>query len=77
MLQAARRAISRYLSEVKRATTPRPDYLKEELVLWDFTEEDILSRWDCICDEDIHGHSTAALQFNGKGAIPFSIIIVI
>ena len=67
MLQAARRALLRYLSEVKRATTPRPYDFREELMLWDFTEDVALTRWDCICDEDVHGQSTAALEPNGKG----------
>ena len=67
MLQSARRALFRYLSEVKRATTPRPYDFRDELMLWDFTEDGALTRWDCICDVDVHGHSTAALEPNGKG----------
>ena len=67
MLQAARQALFKYLSEVKRATTPRPYDFGEELMLWDFTKDGTLTQWDCICDEDVRGHSTAALEQNGKG----------
>ena len=69
MLQAARKALTRYLTEVKRATTPRSYDLKEEMMLWDFTKDEVLAYWDCICDEDVHGHSTAALKSNGKGLV--------
>lgn len=67
MLQAARKALSRYLAEVKLATTPRIYDFREEMMLWDFTKDDVLARWDCICDKDVHGHSMADLESNGKG----------
>lgn len=68
MLQAARKAFSRYIAEVKRATALRHYDFRETKTLWDFTKNDVLAGWDCICDQDIHGHSTAVLETNGKGA---------
>lgn len=67
MLHAARKALSRYLVEVRRATTPRSYDFRDEVMLWDFTKDEVLGSWDCICDEDVHGHSMATLKSNGKG----------
>ena len=55
------------MSEVKRATTPDAFDFRREQMLWDFAEEDTLEHWDCISDHDMHGHSLAKLEPNGKG----------
>ena len=66
-LRAARRVVGKYVSEVKRATTPGAFDYREEQMLWDFAEEETLQRWDCISDHDMHGHSVAKFEPNGKG----------
>ena len=63
MLRAARR----FITEAKRASTPRKYDYREELVLWDFRREGVLQEWSCLCDSDIKGHSRAVLEPNGKG----------
>ena len=68
MLRGAKKALSRYIEEVKRATALRHYDYREAKVLWDFTKDNTLAGWDCICDQDIHGKSTALLENNGKGA---------
>ena len=64
MLRAARR----YVREVRKATSLRSYDVREELVLWDFRQPDALRDWDCICDRDIGGYSSASLEPNGKGS---------
>ena len=68
MLRGARKVLSRYIEEVKRATALRHYDYRETKMLWDFTKDDTLAGWDCICDQDTHGKSTAVLENNGKGA---------
>lgn len=63
-----RRAVWRYLREVKDATTPRAADFKEHKLLWDFRDEEILRKWSCISDEDVGGLSKAKFKPNGKGA---------
>ena len=65
MFRAARKALQKYVSEVKRVTTPRPFDFREELMLWNFEEDS--AKWDCISDTDIRGFSTAQFQANRKG----------
>lgn len=66
-LRGARRALQKYVADVKKATTPRTFDYREELMLWNFVEEDEWKNWDCISDEDIGGSSTASIKPNGKG----------
>ena len=66
MFRGAKKALERYLAEVKRVTTPRPFDFREELMLWDFTKEET-NNWDCISDNDIKGFSNAQFQPNRKG----------
>ena len=61
------RTARKYLAEIKRATSLRSYDLREELVLWDFRKEETMQHWDCICDRDVKGNSTAALEPNGRG----------
>lgn len=70
MLRAAGRAVKKFLEDVQKATTPR-GYFHEELMLWDFTKEESLQKWVCICDKDIDGLSTASLESNGKGRLSY------
>lgn len=70
ILRAARKAMLKYLQEVKTATTPRGFDFREELMLWNFEEPDTWKKWDCICDEDMGGLSLAAFKPNGKGRLP-------
>ncbi len=58
------RVATKYLGEVKRATALRGLDVREELMLWDFKRSATLQQWDCICDRDIHGYSTADLEPN-------------
>ena len=67
MLQSMQRALQRYLAEVRHATTPRGYSFSQELVLFDFTKEEVLNQWDCISDKDVGGRSHANLGINGKG----------
>ena len=67
IIRAAGRAWRKYLADVKKATTPSEFDYREQLVLWDFAEEDTLDQWECISDQDLHGHSMARLEPNGKG----------
>ena len=62
-----RRVISKYINEVKKATTPGLFNYNEHLTLWDFTKEDSLKQWICVTDQDIGGYSRAKLEPNGKG----------
>lgn len=68
-LRSASKAIGKYVAEVKKATTPAAFDYREQKVLWDFAEEDTLEQWECISDRDMHGHSMARLQHNGKGDV--------
>ena len=62
-----RRIISKYIADVKRATTPGSFNIAEELTLWDFTKRESLQHWTCRCDEEIDGHSKAKFEPNGEG----------
>lgn len=73
IVRAAKKAWGKYVADVKRATTPRAFDYREELMLWDFTEEGTLDRWDCISDKDIGGHSLAQFQPNGRGSYNYTI----
>ena len=73
IFRAARKALGKYVSEVKRVTTPRPFDFREELMLWNFAEEDT-AKWDCISDTDITGFSSAEFQPNRKGNIACCMI---
>ena len=66
MLRAATRGVKKFITDVQKATTPR-GYFHEELVLWDFTKEESLKQWVCICDKDIEGLSTTRFERNRKG----------
>jgi len=65
LFSGVRAAVAKYISEVKEAGKPF-DFHKE-LMLWDFTKEDVFRHWDCICDADIDGHSWAKLERNKRG----------
>ena len=69
MLGSLKRAVQRYLAEVKHATTPRGYSFFQELVLFDFTKEGAVEKWDCISDKDIGGGSHSSLQLNGRGLV--------
>ncbi len=64
--RGAKKALERYVAEVKRATTPRPFDFREELMLWNFTEEHT-AKWDCTSDSEIRGFSNAEFRPNRKG----------
>lgn len=66
-MRAANKAWKKYVADVKRANTLRPFDLREELMLWDFTDEATFKQWDCISDTDMQGHSFARFHPNGKG----------
>ena len=67
ILRGASKAWWRYVAEVKRATSLKGFDYREEKMLWDFAEEGTIEQWDCISDEDLHGHSIAKFEPNGKG----------
>jgi hypothetical protein len=67
ILRGAGKAWWRYVSEVKRATSAQGFDYREQQMLWDFAEEGTLEQWDCISDDDVHGHSMAKLEPNSKG----------
>ena len=69
MLQSMQRALQRYVAEVRHATTPRGYSFSHNLVLFDFTKEEVLTEWDCISDKDVGGRSHANLEINGKGLV--------
>ncbi len=69
MLQSMQRALQRYVAEVRHATTPRGYSFSHNLVLFDFTKEEVLTEWDCISDKDVGGRSHANLGINGKGLV--------
>lgn len=62
-----RRIVSKYVAEVKRATTPGPFDYAEQLTLWDFTKRTALQQWICVSDEEINGFSRAKFEPNGRG----------
>ncbi len=68
VLQTARKAFGRYLGGIKKATAPYGFDYRKELMLWNFTDEDTLKKWDCICDDEVGGKSNAQFEPNGKGA---------
>lgn len=68
ILRAAGRAWKKYVADVKKATTPRAFDYREQLMLWNFSEEDTLKKWDCISDEEMGGKSFARFEPNGKGS---------
>lgn len=67
MLHAVRQAAKRFASQVKLASTPRGYSFRQELLLWNFTDDTTVGNWDCICDVDIGGQSLATLCPNGIG----------
>ena len=66
LFKGVRVVASRYVREVKEVGETKLGPHKE-LMLWDFTKEDILKHWDCISDADIDGHSWAVLEQNKRG----------
>lgn len=62
-----RRIVSKYVNEVKKATTPRAIDYGEQLTLWDFTKPESLEKWLCFTDKDVGGFSRATFEPNGKG----------
>lgn len=63
------RALGRYWSEVKEATTLKGIDYREEKMLWDFRKEEAIKQWSCICDEEKGGYSRTAFGPNKKGII--------
>ena len=67
-LRSAKKALEKYIADVKKATTPRGFDFRDELMLWNFTQEDTWKSWDCISDKDVKGNSIAQFEPNGKGS---------
>lgn len=63
------RAVSKFLTEVRGATSNKVYDVTKEAVLWDFRKEGAVEQWDCITDKDVHGFSQASLEPNGKGML--------
>ena len=61
------RAVRSFLGQVQKATSLRGYDVREELVLWDFRQTEVMNEWSCIGDKDIGGYSEVLLQPNGKG----------
>ena len=68
------RAVSKFLTEVRGATSNKVYDVTKEAVLWDFRKEGAAEQWDCITDKDVHGFSQASLEPNGKGMVHVSHI---
>ncbi len=64
-----RRALFKYIADVKKATTPGSFKLTDDLILWDFTKIDSLKHWTCRSDEEIGGHSRGKLEPNVEGLL--------
>ena len=74
IIRAAKKAFEKYVADVKKATTPRAYNFKEDMMLWNFTQENTLREWECISDKDIHGHSVAQFEPNGEGKMHLALV---
>jgi len=66
-MNSLKRALQKYLAEVKTVNTPRGYSFLQELVLFDFTKPGSVANWDCVSDSDTGGKSNCSLKSNGKG----------